>query len=767
MAHKKKPGELFPDPGGPAGTKFINERCVLRADGQHRVVLAAGVPIAQYAVGDRMAEAHAMVSLVDQGWADQNDVARAFGCSPRTLRRHQRRFDDGGLAALGRADGFPKGRRRLPLSRTRYVQKLKAEGLANRQIALRLGVSEMAIRKVLRRLGWTEAKPTQISLPFSGRSANPNLSAFSDVPSLGASAEQVAGANPNLSAFPGRRLCRPAHDDPADRSVDRLLACLGLLDDADPMFRPGSRVPGAGVLLAIPAILGSGVIAAAQEVYGTIGPAFYGLRTTVVGLLLMALLRIKRPEGLKERSPQDLGRILGLDRAPEVKTLRRKLARLAGMGAASRFGRLLAQRRVQTRGSSMGFLYIDGHVRVYHGHHKIPKAHVARMRLALPATTDYWVNDKKGEPLFVVTAEANAGLARMLPPLLEEIRGLVGERRVTVVFDRGGWSPALFQKLIAQGFDILTYRKGRSRPVPKSQFREYTQRFAGKRVTYVLSDRGIRLLDGKLRLRQVTRLSENGHQTPIITSRRDLAAIEVAYRMFERWRQENFFKYLREEYALDALAEYAVEADNPQREVPNPAWRRLTDQIRKAREALLKLPAEFGLRALVNPEKKRPTMRGFKIANADVAREFREAADRCRVLERKRAAVPRRLPVGKVVKGPIVKLAAERKLLTNIFKMVAFQTESELVKAIAPHYRRAEDEGRTLIQSILAGPADISITPRDLRILVHPLSSAHRTRALAGLCRTLNQVSVCFPGTRLRLRYRVAEGPKDEKADRF
>jgi transposase len=767
MVHEKKSGELFPGPDKPAGAEFINERCVLRADGQHRVVVAAGVPIAQYSLGDRMAEAHAMVALVDQGWADQNDVARAFGCSARTLRRYQCRFNEGGLAALGRPSGYPKGRQRLPLSRRRSVQKLKTEGLSNRQIAVRLGVTEKAVRKLLRRLRWTEAKPTQASLLFGNEGADPNVSAFSNGPTPGALEAQVEGADPNLSAFPGLPLDRPAHDDPANRSFDRLMACLGLLDDADPMFRPGSHVAGAGVLLAIPAIVGSGVIAAAQEVYGTIGPAFYGLRTTVVGLLLMALLRIKRPEGLKERSPQDLGRILGLDRAPEVKTLRRKLARLAGLGGASRFGRLLAQRRVETRGSSMGFLYIDGHVRVYHGKHTLPKAHVARMRLALPATTDYWVNDKKGEPLFVVTAEANAGLAQMLPPVLEEIRGLVGERRVTVVFDRGGWSPALFQRLIAQGFDILTYRKGRSRPLPKSQFRKYTRRFAGKRVSYVLSDRGIRLLKGKLRLRQVTRLSDDGHQTPIITSRRDLTAIEVAYRMFERWRQENFFKYLREEFALDALVEYAVEPADPRREIPNPVRQHLDGEVRKAREALFKIPAEFGLRALVNPEKKRPTMRGFKIANADVVRRFREAAERCRDLEKKRAAVPKRIPVGKVVKGPVIKLAAEKKLLTNLFKMIAFQSESELVQAIAPHYRRAEDEGRTLIQSILAAPADISITPHDLRILVHPLSSDHRTRALVGLCSAINQLSVSFPGTRLRLRYGVAGGPKGAKADRF
>jgi hypothetical protein len=80
----------------------INDRCVIRTREGHRVVVVSGVALAQYAVGDRMAEACAMVSLVEQGWADQDDVARAFGCSARTLRRHQRRFEAGGLAAAGR-----------------------------------------------------------------------------------------------------------------------------------------------------------------------------------------------------------------------------------------------------------------------------------------------------------------------------------------------------------------------------------------------------------------------------------------------------------------------------------------------------------------------------------------------------------------------------------------------------------------------------------------------------------------------------------------
>jgi hypothetical protein len=382
------------------------------------------------------------------------------------------------------------------------------------------------------------------------------------------------------------------------------------------------------------------------------------------------------------------------------------------------------------------------------------------MRLPMPATTDYWVNDAIGEPIFVVTAEANAGLVKMLPTILDEAQSLLGDRRLTVVFDRGGWSPKLFAKLVAAGFDLLTYRKGRSRRLPKSRFSVRKGVINDRPIKYTLADHGIYLLGGKLRLRQVTRLSENGHQTPIVTSRRDLPAIEVAYRMFERWRQENFFKYLREEYALDALVEYATEPDDPAREVPNPKWNVLDGQLRQARAALKILHAEYGQKALINTSSKRPMMRGFKIAQGILGKKIAEAVKRCKNLEIRRAAIPHRLPVGRVVSGPVVKLATERMHLTSLLKMVAYQVECDLFRLVSPNYKRAEDEGRTLIQSALASAADIEVSETELRILVAPLSSPHRTRVLATLCGELNATATTFPGTNLILRYDVAEAKK-------
>jgi len=758
MSQAPRQGDLFPEVGAPEGTTFVNARCLMRTQDGHRVVIVSGVVVAQYALGDRMAEAHAMVSLIDQGWAEQKEVARAFGCSARSARRHQRRFEDGGLPALGRRRGYPKGHPRLPASRTSQVTRLKEEGISNRQIAMRIGVTEKAIRKVLRRIQWPAPAPALAQLPV-GEGADPKLSAFLSEGLLSPPSSAVSTAAPEPSAVLSCDMpLLPSMDhDAADRRFDRLMACLGLLDDAAPLFRPGTAIPGAGVLLAVPALVASGVIECAREIYGSIGPAFFGLRTTIVALVLMALLRIKRPEGLKERPPDTLGRILGLDRAPEVKTLRRKLSRLAELGRSTRFGRALAERRVAARGALMGFLYIDGHVRVFHGKATLPKTHVARMRLSMPATTDYWVNDAIGEPLFVVTAEANAGLVKMLPAILNEARSLLGERRLTVVFDRGGWSPKLFAKLVTAGFDLLTYRKGRCPRLPRSRFREHQGVINGRTIKYTLADQGVYLLRGKLRLRQVTRLSEDGHQTPIVTSRRDLSAVEVAYRMFERWRQENFFKYLRQEYALDALVEYATEPDDPTREVPNPKWNALDGQVRQARATLKVLPAEYGLKALLNPERRRPTMRGFKIAHGKLGKQILEAVKRCRKLELQRAAVPRRLPVGQVVAGPVVKLATERMHLTSLLKMVAYQVESDLLRLITPHYKRTEDEGRTLIQSVLASAADIEVSETELRVLVAPLSSPHRTRVLAALCGELNVTPTTFPGTTLILRYEVNE----------
>jgi len=725
----------------------INERCSMQTDGSRRLIAVCGVLTANYALGDGPAEAMAMVNLIATGAASQVEVAQAFGLSTRQVRRYQRRGEDDDLATSHR-----RGRQlgdvgvvRIKASAIRMAHKLKDDGVSTREIARRIGVCEKSVRKLLKRMGW-QPKPVFV------QPALPGLE-----PPLPVEAP-VAPVTGELPVVPEEPCAISLDTDPTDRHFDRLLACMGALDDALPLFQTGRRIPHAGVLLAVPALIQSGFLSVAREVYGSIGPAFYGLRSTLLVLLFMALLRIRRPEGLKEQVPAELGMLVGLDRSPEVKTLRHKLERLASLRRAEQFGQELARLRVETRGETLGFLYVDGHVRVYHGKHHLPKAHVTRMRISLPATSDYWINDQVGDPLFMVTAKANAGLVQVLPDLLAQTRKLMGDRPITIVFDRGGWSPALFSKLESDGFHILTYRKGEAEPIAEWKFTLHKARLDGREVEYWLNDQILGFQfgkEGRMSLRQVTRL-QDGHQTQVITTRFDLPAIEVAHRMFQRWRQENFFKYMRQEYLLDALVDYGVEPDDPARIVPNPERRRMDKEIAAVRQELAKLQRDYGAAAMEHQESKRPTLRGFKLANDLLGQKIRTARMRLDALMARKATMAAKIAVGEAVKEPIVKLATERKHLTDMVKMVAYQIESDLLSMISPHFARSDDEGRTLVQNLLASAADLEVTPKELRVKVSPLSSPHRTRVLATLCEELNLARTTFPGSRLQLRFSVS-----------
>src|SRR5262252_7764379 len=678
----------LPSPA-PSNTVVINARCSLRVEADQRVIVVAGLPVHHYRAEDAVAEAYAMVFLVASGFAQQTDVARAFARSVRSVRRYQRRYAQGGMTALGREEGWRRGRRRISDKRLRAIELLKSQGMSNRAIAHRLGVTEKAIRKLV---GPSKpAESAQLALPaITTEAEKPAASGVPSATPSGEDGDAMESAEETVTAPEAVNDDEPVpmslDRDASDRTLDRQLACLGLLDDAAPLFREGSSVPGAGVLLALPCLVASGLFQISRKLYGETGPAFYGLRTTLLTLLLMALLRIKRPEQLKERDPAAFGRLLGLDRAPEVKTLRRRLTRLAAQHCAEPLGAELARRRVDQRGHLMGFLYIDGHVRAYHGQRAITaNAYVARRHLAMPACTDYWINDSCGDPLLVITGEVDAALTKAMPRLLREVREVVGERRVTIVFDRGGWSPKLFAAMIKDGFDVLTYRKGRCRRINERRFIRRRAKFDGRLVDYLLHDEPVRFLKGRLRLRQVTRLCDDGHQIQVITSRWDLRDIEVAYRMFDRWRQENFFKYMREEFLLDALVDYQIEPEDPTRTIPNPERRALDREIRAARADVARLEQELGAAAASNAERRRPTMRGFKIAHGKVGKQLRKARVRVSQVFDQRRGVPKRVEVRELNERAVVKLATERKHLTDIIKMVAYRAESDLIVLVRPH----------------------------------------------------------------------------------
>src|SRR5881628_304513 len=153
MSEQKK---LLSFPPLPSGTVYVNDHVGFRTEGTERVISVHGVVFAHYDIGDRAAEAYTMITLWESEYASQIELARSFDYCARSLRRYQERFQAGGISALVRGPGRPSGGSRNAKERGRdqTILHLKTKGASNRAIAGKLGLSEKAIRKRLRRLGW-------------------------------------------------------------------------------------------------------------------------------------------------------------------------------------------------------------------------------------------------------------------------------------------------------------------------------------------------------------------------------------------------------------------------------------------------------------------------------------------------------------------------------------------------------------------------------------------------------------------------------------
>ena len=233
---------------------------------------------------------------------------------------------------------------------------------------------------------------------------------------------------------------------------------------------------------------------------------------------------------------------------------------------------------------------------------------------------------------------------------------------------------------------------------------------------------------------------------------------EVASRMFARWRQENFFRYMRQEYALDHLVTYGVEPADPQRLVPNPQCKAIEKELTPWRRQLIRLQQVYSRVSLGKPG--RPGKGSRDSANTPEALRERMEELEARIEQRQThlKSLPRKVPVGEGQDpAQIVRLAPERKLLTDLVKMVAYRAECAMLPGVGLLKREAE-EGRAFLKTLFQTPADLIPLEEEKQLLVRYHSMAQRrfNTALRTLCHAATLGSHRYPGTDLRL---VFQGP--------
>jgi len=557
----------------------------------------------------------------------------------------------------------------------------------------------------------------------------------------------------------------------AQNSEARLAASIGQLEDpVAPDFQAIQDVPKGGVLFALPALLVTGLLKTSEHFF-KLSKGYYGLDSLLIILAFTALVRLKSIESLRYSPPGEWGKLIGLDRIPEVRTLRSKIKQLTQGDGSQKWSEALCKEWMQSAPEQASILYIDGHVRVYNGQQtKLPRHHVARQKLCLRATTDYWVNAMDGQPFMVINKAVDPGMIKViendiLPQLEKTLPDFVSAEelaidpllhRFTLVCDRESYSPPYFKRLKAQRVACLTYHKHPGENWPEDEFYPHQVTLpSGEKTELKLAERGHCLSNG-LWVREIRKLTQKGHQTSIIGTDYRSDMIPLAVAMFARWSQENFFKYCREHFGLDKLVDYCTDPVSESTEVVNPQYRQLDSQIKSSQGKLNRLLARFAtltLDAPIEPEKVEPFLQK-KTACQDEIEGFQE---QIKTLKEQRKQVAHHIKVKDLPeKDQFEQLSTQSKHFIDTIKMIAYRAETAMANLLRETLARP-DEVRSLLRAIYSGEADLIPDHEQgtLTIRLHHLANRSYDAAIHKLCDELNTTETHFPRTNLRMIFKL------------
>ena len=690
----------------------------------------------------------ALTLLMYNGYVRPCELARSVLHIPRrTLMNWLHQYRERG------ADSFyrPRSYSSTPVMNAKVVarcEQLLCTGLSVGATARKVGVKDSTLRKALKRGAVRRLSPAEFDA-LTNSVASP-ASNKSERSRADAQAAQGMGT-----------ACR--------RCDERMMAALGLVKSVTARFERCDDVMMGGLLAGLPALCANGLLSGIGKHLSLPG-GFYSCLHIIVLLGFMALARIRRPEGLRHVPPGELGIVMGLDRAPEVRTLRKKITVMAQTGRPEVWMEELSRQWMEDDPDEAGYLYVDGHVRVYHGSTaNLPRRYVSRERLCLRGTTDYWVNDALGRPFFVVSKTITEGLgATLLNDIVPELLASVPHQpsqqaldqdpllhRFAVIFDREGASYSLLSALWQHRIAAITYRKNVADQWEQSEFEQMEVPVPGGGTTRMMLAQRETTLSASghsIPVKEVRRLTKTGHQTAIISTGRTLPTATIAGRMFARWCQENFFAYMMQHYDIDGLVQYGAQDIPGAVQVVNPAWRTQDKAVRRTRSELNRLLAQLGKLHECESEDKTAYK---KAALFETIEEMKAVLEQQRS-ERKR--LKRKVAIESLPESQRpTQLLPLNKMLVDTIKMIAYCAETALVGLLTAHLNK-EEEARALVRQLLVSAADIIPDPVEntLTVRIHRMACPAHDNAVQALLETLTEMEFRHPETNARMVYTLA-----------
>lgn len=549
---------------------------------------------------------------------------------------------------------------------------------------------------------------------------------------------------------------------------ERSLAGKGLLQATPVRFEHCQSLPFGGVLFLVPSLIGCGLLSY-KDHYSELDKGYYYIQFIILLMAFMYLCRLKNPEQLSRVNPGEFGRLLGIDRVPESKCLRKKIRQITEQEKSAQWNNALAKKWVGEEENE--FYYIDGHVQVYHGHKAaLGKKYISRQKLCLPGVQEFWINNMAGLPYFYIRGEVNEKLLEMLedkiiPELLEEMPEKYSEQeleadtdlaRFTLVFDREGYSPKFFDKIWKDHrIAVITYKKNVTDQWEESDFQDCEIEVEGNKVVMPLCEKQVDINGASLR--EIRKLSTDGHQVSVLSTNKKLTLIQVALYMFSRWTQENYFRYMRQNYDFDKMLQYTVEQLDGEIEVNHPRYSKLTYQIGKVREKISR--REANLYRLIEEDIPKNIVKEYKKNQAKqqvIQNEIEQLREEAFDLVKRRKEYPCKVKIKDMPEQiRYNQLDGESKHLQNIIKMICYRSETAFANLLAPYYKKSVNEIRGLVKKIINTNIDLKPDYENAKLYVtlYTLPTPRDNEPINKILDTLNSSETKYPGTDLTLFY--------------
>jgi transposase len=729
----------------PEGSTEINQLVNVYREKEQWTYFVGTYPVYSHDRSDKRMFRFVTSQLIESGACRQIQIIKTFGVSKNSVIRSVNKLRKGGVEAFFKKRPGRRGGNVLTPEVISKAQSLLDDGYSRVDVCEELNVKYDTLRKAIADGRLSEAGNQAAVISKSSRTV----------------IDKAASEGMGVACT---------------RVDERVLASLGKSMGAMVRFETCLDVPKGGALCAIPALLANGLLHGTEQFLGKL-TGYYKIYHVLLLLALMALCRIKTTEKLRGHAPGEFGKLLGLDRIPEVRCLRRKMTEMSVHDGAERWAAHLSKYWMELEPESVGTLYIDGHVRVYNGRlTSLPRRYVSRERLCLRGITDYWVNDAIGRPFFVIEKSIDPGLLETLrkdivPRLLDDIPDQPTDQaldenphlcRFILVFDREGYSPTFFSEMWhSHRIGCLTYHKHPGEPWPEEWFKPHKVAMpAGEVIDMNLCEMGSLVGSGKkaIWMREVRKLTDSGHQTSLISTAFDLPHTQLAGRMFSRWSQENFFAYMMEHFDIDVVLEYGT-TDFPETEkVVNPAWRQLDRSRNSVQNKLRYRRARFTEMTMHPAAQEDPAKyRKWVQKKSDLCEEIGNFENQIAQLKSKIKETPKHITWAELEeKDKFLRLLPGRKRLMDTVRMIAYRAETAMM-GLMTGAGLNPSAARRLLQDLFVTEADIQPDNENnrLTVRVHNASRPAADRALEMLFEHLNNAEVKYPGTDMKLVYQL------------